>query len=290
MTDNYIKFEKQINSKGLVINNYMIGTPVNRQSKSVEKFIWQSAAPDGIKRAESTMRACADPQRYSGYKKSKKARSFLLKRTESSAARSLEKTLGESSLFYSIKYLGVTKGLIGILSKRSRIPQLSPLETCKNVPLARINSSMSSKKPKIIIQNHELTESAVNIQTFKEEISPSEPLLSPEINEEFVVHTYARPKRLVATQKSAQRAFDTKNIAVQCKRSRSGLVGWKLIRPKTTTSEKQRPDQRLRKKSKDALQIDCKHIKIHTGYSEPYLRYLEEKKKMRKKGSLKNHS
>ena len=270
----------------------MSRTPANQQSKSVEKLIWQSAAPDLIKRAESTIRASPATQRYSGCRKSKQINSFLLRKTGNSAPRSTEKTLGESSLFYSIKYLGVTKGLIGILSKRSRIPQLSPLETCKNVPLARINSSVPYKISRINVQKHELNESIVNIPKLTKEVSCGERILNREDTQEFVIHTYARPRRLVSTQKSTQRedVIDSRNTALECKINSPGITGWKLIRPKTTTPEKQRSYQRMRKESKDNLQIDCKQIEIHTGYSEPYLKYLGEKTSRKKKGGVRYHS
>ena len=140
--------------------------------------------------------------------------------------KSSEKTLKESSKFYSIKYLGVTKGVIGILSKRTRIPQLSPMETCKDVPLSVINSSMTDKNsvPEKFFSRFGYV-SSIKLPNAEKEISEDhqeDHFYESDSNNEFIIHNYARPRGLISIRRSSNRddSFEsTKPIAVQCQRT-----------------------------------------------------------------------
>ena len=117
-----------------------------------------------------------------------------------------------SSPCYSIKYLGVTKGQIGILSKRSPIPYLSPLETCKDVPLVLINSSTANRGISNRLLNKlvsgtghlelkpDIQETFIEKEAYEQETDNDFP--NPEEYDEFVIHTYARPKALVSVRKA----------------------------------------------------------------------------------------
>lgn len=242
-------------------------TTLGKQSESVGTFIWQGSMP--VKTTESVVKLPLEIVQTPALKKSAKAHPFFRKgKSPNLISKILEKSQ-DSSLFYSIKYLGITKGQIGVLSKRSRIPQLSPLETCKDVPLVQINSSISksaSKSTQKIDYSKKMPrEESINKDLYKDE-------------NEFVIHTYARPRGLISAQRSSYRDGVAENkisIVTQCQRT--GPSGWKLIRPKSTNTEK--TDRNQKKNDLTSFQLNCKHMDIETGYSEPYLKYLEKQKK-----------
>lgn len=184
---------------------------------------------------------------------------------------------------YSVKYLGITKGQIGILSKRTPIPQLSPLETCKDVPLTLINSSISHKKSdnrliNKLINNNKTDALITDFSVEKiEDVPEEENFPDPEVYNEYVVHTYARPKALVSIRK-AYNEEDTIKRPVIVPYNRVGISGWKLSRPKTaaeSNSSKKRAKSRCfsRRIPKEKQTPD-----IPEYFNEPYLKYLAEKK------------
>lgn len=125
---------------------------------------------------------------------------------------------------YSIKYLGITNGQIGILSKRTPIPQLSPLESCKDVPLPLIYSTSKDMRQtnsiiNQIIDSRPNSKSNTRIDYKPNEINYISPVVhlskkvesdvvideslypNPDAYNKHVIHTYARPRGLVAHQK-----------------------------------------------------------------------------------------
>lgn len=168
-----------------------------------------------------------------------------------------------SSKYYSIKYLGVTKGQIGVLSKRTKIPELSPMETCKDVPLSVINNYMFS-------QNKEDFPSKK--KTNSRESSPARGgKIEPD---DFVIHTYARPRGLSVSRKVYNKPkFESSTLATLVQ-TRS-VSGWKLKRPKTNSPKKLKPHEETDKNK--FLQVFSKGYET-TAYAEPYLKYLVRNK------------
>lgn len=184
---------------------------------------------------------------------------------------------------YSVKYLGITKGQIGILSKRSPIPQLSPLETCKDVPLTLINSYASEKRTNSRLANKLINNSNADplITDFSndksEDAHEEENFPDPENYNEFVVHTYARPKALISVRKMFNNEEITRKPVI-VPYNRVGISGWKLSRPKTATDEQnftKRAKSRCYSRKADK---EKKVRDIPEFYNEPYLKYLAEKK------------
>jgi hypothetical protein len=159
--------------------------------------------------------------------------------------------------FYSIKYLGITNGKIGILSKRSPIPHMSPLETCKDVPLVYINSSISnSRSSKHLI-------SSVEVPNKIRGNDGDRYFPNPEQFNEFVVHTYARPRGLNAIHLGKKKEFSVLNTRIVAKSlQRSGITGWKLRRPKTSSARRIRNEGAEGEKK---LYVECKHIEVKEG-------------------------
>ncbi|CAG9321579.1 unnamed protein product [Blepharisma stoltei] len=233
---------------------------------------------------------------------------------------------------YSIKYLGITNGQIGILSKRAPIPQLSPLESCKDVPLPLIYSTSKDTRISNSIINQIITRpTSKSNERFEykppENFTSPSPILSnikkseqtividetlypnPEAYNKYIIHTYARPRGLITQQKDfpnehdqnfidleafnskfiqMKRRFDlSKQKPVETPVYRTGVTGWKLSRPKSTSPGKrylktfenskefqQKPDSSTEKTQEVSTQPDD----ISQFYNEPYLKYLSENK------------
>ena len=253
---------------------------------SVEKFIWESSIPDSIRKL-GVFRSDKSQLAYNSTNRNIRTQnhSFLKKKKSFVKTGESDKEERSTSPFYSIKYLGVTKGSIGILSRRAPIPQLSPLETCKDVPLVVINSSLSENKSmkkfgsgtsyspgKWLTRTYE---------RFDNEIR--EHSTNKEVNEDYVIHTYARPRGLTSLHKNVLKdnSLDAKKpIAISY--NRPGVSGWKLTRPKTSSPQKLRKIKKNLNDDYEDLHVDCKHIKISEGYSEPYIKFLVSSRKSRK--------
>jgi hypothetical protein len=190
-----------------------------------------------------------------------------------------------SGPLYSIKYLGITKGQIGILSKRSPIPYLSPLEACKDVPLTLINSSLSDRKTSsrmlnrlINIPNPAPLISDISFEK-SEEKQEEENFPDPEIYNEKIIHTYARPKAFICIKKSNVEDGIIPKKAVVMPYNRVGISGWKLSRPKTAS----RPEGSARPIKTRSLtrrtRPDQPKPDLSDYFNEPYLKYLAEKRK-----------
>ena len=183
---------------------------------------------------------------------------------------------------YSVKYLGITKGQIGILSKRSPIPHLSPLEFCKDVPLTLINSyaneKRNSSRPGNKLGHVSNAEPLVTeFSNDKSEVYEEENFPDPENYNEFVVHTYARPKALVSVRKMYNNEEVTRK-AVIVPYNRVGISGWKLSRPRTANEE---PNLTKRAKSRCYSKRANKEKKvadIPEFFNEPYLKHLADKR------------
>jgi hypothetical protein len=165
-----------------------------------------------------------------------------------------------SPSFYSIKYLGVTNDQIGILSKRTRIPKLSPMETCKDVPLAVINGAAGVLKKDSSYRH-------LNSQSR----NSSPPRMQSSGKQDYVIHTYARPRGLSTSHKRIKKEKRNMCALINEKHSESRAVsGWKLTRPKNHSQLRSRAEPEgevLRGYSK--FKVDKS-----LDYAEPYLKYL----------------
>ena len=101
---------------------------------------------------------------------------------------------------YTVKYIGVTNGQIGILSTKRPIPRLSYLEACPRSPLPMIYASVSRK----VLPGPESNENFLKEElTFMEtharsRLKPRPRPPSPKSEEHYLVHKYSLPRGLVA--------------------------------------------------------------------------------------------
>ncbi|OMJ86006.1 hypothetical protein SteCoe_12574 [Stentor coeruleus] len=255
------------------MENFSVKSP----SKSNKKFIWESSIPESLKKFNfKTIEAPSSTSRIN-FKCSRGNYLFLNKKKFSDPSSQISLSQAASGRnFYSIKYLGITNGQIGILSKRNQIPQSSAIETYKDTPLVIINTSGNDNKS---------SRNLINSLANKLENFPSkEPLgnyiddLIPNSNDhnEFIIHTYARPRALNAIRRSQKKEFSADAVKpASAALQRNGICGWKLTRPKTTVPKK----ERLNKSCIEKFQIECKHLDINDAYGEPYLKHLAKVRK-----------
>ncbi|OMJ68161.1 hypothetical protein SteCoe_34466 [Stentor coeruleus] len=258
----------------------MKNVSVKSPNKSVEKFIWESSIPESLKKLNSKITDVPSSTNYFNFKRSRGNHPFLNKKKLSNPSSQVSLSQATSGPnFYSIKYLGITNGQIGILSKRAPIPQLSAMETCKDVPLAIINTSANDSKSsrnfgKLIASSvKKLENRPFSKEAFGNYIEDSFP--NPNEYNEFVIHTYARPRGLNAIRRSQKKEFSADAVKpASAAMQRNGICGWKLTRPKTTVPKKERIDKGLDNRCTESFQIECKHLDINDGYGEPYLKHL----------------
>ena len=202
-----------------------------------------------------------------------------------------------NNVYYSIKYLGITKGQIGILSKRSLMPCLSSYQTCKDVPLAVINSSISkpsSRQTQRIIRSsvidnrgsiiitEPIKESEpqevkkvekISYELIESSVTPENEDPHPEDYNEYVIHTYARPNGLTSVRKPYKERFEPTPVKVS--KPREGVAGWKLSRPRTA---ERRPVSSVRVTQKK-IERKIEREELNEFFNEPYLKFLHEKKR-----------
>ncbi|OMJ95767.1 hypothetical protein SteCoe_846 [Stentor coeruleus] len=161
---------------------------------------------------------------------------------------------------------------------------MSPLDTCKDVPLTLINYTERYSKASNRILNKILSEPIQTI--FKPE--PEEILVekiteekfpSPEAYDEYVVHTYARPKALVTLHK--EEIYESNEIQhkpVQIPYNRVGVSGWKLSRPKSSKPKNSKEGKKNVKKVEKKRERKMKKLDLPEYYNEPYLKFIAEKR------------
>ena len=159
--------------------------------------------------------------------------------------------INESS-YYTIKYLGITNGEIGILSQRK--PLTSPKSTVRNTVRP---STQQSVRSNLVSQGREWDQGPQTKAQppFGSEVSkdlfPVEFLRpNPERYDEYLVHTYTRPHPLNCVRKASDPhthySAVTTTLASDIskysktfvpvhpvKPERRGVSGWKLTRPKS---------------------------------------------------------
>ena len=252
-------------------------------------YKWSGAIPDFCKKHERSIKSALHLRKSSFSKDSKTSKQFVIENPKESLI-SLSPPLNQnSSSFYSIKYLGVTKGQIGILSKRAPIPHLSPLETCKDVPLSIINSALADRKV-----SSRLLSKLISGPTYTQlrPDSPKEPdpkEVSEEIDgdfpdlqttNEYVIHTYARPKALVTVFKEDSEFYDRPHVPIQIPCHRVGISGWKLSRPKSSAQSRRTISSKaIKNRPATKQETRPKKIDMPKYHNEPYLKFLADKKK-----------
>ncbi|OMJ67786.1 hypothetical protein SteCoe_34963 [Stentor coeruleus] len=263
----------------------------NKDTKSSFKkektFRWESSIPDWTKDRSRPLKSAMNFNQHTSTSKDfKNTETYTQDQlTKMPTMQSSTSELRPGIPCYSIKYLGVTKGQIGILSKRAPIPFMSPLETCKDVPMTLINSSVGEKKSTSRILNKILTQP---MQPVFRPDPPEEPIEkeldedfpNPEAYDEFVIHTYARPKALVTVHKDD--FFNESELIhkpVEIPYHRVGISGWKLSRPKSSNPRTLSSQRRYLMKPELKYMNKTKKHDLPEYYNEPYLKFIAEKRK-----------
>ena len=243
----------------------------------INKYIWDSAAPDKAKSRK--IKSSLEQTKITETPQDCLTSTSLLMQVQDSILKEND----QAAPLYSIKYLGITKGQIGILSKLTPIPYLSPLEACKDVPLALINSSLSDRKISSRMINRLInvpSPAPIHLEFSvekPEEKLEEENCPDPEIYNEKIIHTYARPKALACLKKDYAESLERRPVVMPY--NRVGISGWKLSRPKTAA----RPESGARPLKTRSLNRRIKQEKpkddLSQHFNEPYLKYLAEKRK-----------
>ena len=182
------------------------------------------------------------------------------------------------NLYYSSKYLGVTKGQVGILSKRLLMPCLSAYETCKDVPLSVINSALKrTKLPSGMIKDliNPLNADSKDAEGQSPSGSSVPESPHPEDYDDFIIHTYARPNGLTAIRKPTK-PFEPPT-PVKIAKKRQGITGWKLSRP--STAPKSRPLSSIPFKPLPKPKVPVAKVPLSGFHNEIYLKYLHDKQR-----------
>ena len=137
---------------------------------------------------------------------------------------------------YTIKYVGVTNGQIGILSTKRPIPRLPFRDVCMQQPLPLIYASESRRQLQIQdsspikLVKRELNYIQTQAKSHAQRKSP-EGSRVPQ-GEDFVVNRYAFPRGLVAVRRKRSRKSGVLarrcELSLQLPSPRRGLSGWML--------------------------------------------------------------
>ena len=205
-----------------------------------KNYIWQGAVPDWLKKTQRPIHSAMEPCRpYTVSHGNKPSNIVSSEDIKKIPAQSLSNFAKNKSPLYSMKYLGITNGQIGILSKRAPIPYISPLEACKDVPFALINSSLNDRNKstrllnRLISNPEQLVFQPEPAQENIEKIEDDFP--DPNLYNEYIIHTYARPRGLMKVNKNDEPDQNQPvNKPIQIPYHRVGFSGWKLSRPKSS--------------------------------------------------------
>ena len=258
-----------------------------KKQNQKSQFKWIGSIPDWYKSPSRSIKSALHLKRSSMSKESKNSQPLLIDHYKDSSICFSPNNNFNISPCYSIKYLGITKGQIGILSKRAPIPYISPLEACKDVPLAIINSSISDQKTSSRLLNKLITKpvpmaykpESPKVQEIEKSITEEiidDDFPDPEAYDEFVIHTYARPKGLITVKK--EEFYDPPHIPIQIPYHRVGVSGWKLSRPKSTCNERPSKSSRSTRKVPHKSEAKTRRNDMPEYHNEPYLKFLAEKK------------
>ena len=195
---------------------------------------------------------------------------------------------------YTVKYIGVTDGQIGILSTKRPIPKMSYVEACPRTPLPMIYASVSRKL---------LPTGESNQNLLKEELSFIETHARDKIRErrgspkswgaqEYAVHRYSIPRGLVAVRKQREDSPEKvaeciRNISPEYRdfalrfenekqkrfptpRMRRGMSGWMLSGYRL--EEQPMLQKMVKRRAQEKSRLDSSEI---TG--DLYLKYLKLK-------------
>jgi len=219
---------------------------------------------------------------------------------------------------YSVKYLGISNGQLGILSKRLPVPRMSRLDSCKNKPLPVIYAAAyrlprSSPKriksliPKIDVLDESFKDSSVSdmlsphkptepveipMDLSKSESEASGPMADPQKYDIWLVNKYSRPRGLKTAKKPKvyrdlvhdnwlEDRFELyKRRSVMTPVPRSGLAGWKISRPRTPATRAS-SQAGMRRTPVGMGDLEVPVIESNPGvHEEMYLKYLKLKRQM----------
>lgn len=150
---------------------------------------------------------------------------------------------------YTIKYVGVTNGQIGILSTKRPIPRLPFSEVCTQQPLPLIYACESRRRLQmqadspIKLVKRELDYIQTQAKSHLQKRSPLRSKVTP--GEDFVVNRYAFPRGLVAVRRKRRGVAHKGELSLQLPTSRRGVTGWML----TSRLQESLPHHRARRNS-----------------------------------------
>ena len=255
------------------------------------EVIWESSIPDSWHRIFAKKKAKTRPATSKSVRVLRSAQGFEVDRQMTtfdhlyhidSSSRPQTSPKSSSDHFYTIKYLGITNGEIGILSQRK--PLVSPKGLSRTRPstqqMSRLTTSVKdlsqSPQPSFYMQTME----AVKDNFPAEFIKPD-----PGKYDEYLVHKYSRPRRLNSVKKESLRGREVPAEAVfhpvtAVKPERRGVSGWKLTRPKSHTALlKPKVSATPAQQKRDTVILQS--IASPTPRCEAYIQYLLLKKKLK---------
>lgn len=206
-----------------------------------------------------------------------------LYRVDSSARPHTSPKISSES-FYTVKYLGITNGEIGILSQRK--PLVSPKSLSRTRPstqqLSRLTTSAKelspSPPPSFYMQSMEAAKDVFPAEFLKPD---------PSKYDEYLVHTYSRPRRLNSVRKGSEQPHAAPLLPIfrpvaAVKPLRRGVSGWKLTRPKSHSALfRQKTDCGAGKEKRETLLLKPLEGNGAKLQGEAYIHYLLLKKKVK---------
>ena len=134
---------------------------------------------------------------------------------------------------YTVQYVGITNGQIGILSTKRPIPQIPYVEACSRSPLPMIFASESRRRLQSPTPSIKLLKSELSyIQDRSRRLSRRRPpthsastLPKQSEEDEYVINRYSFPRGLVATRKRRTKAVE---LGEEIKRKSADLVAFEL--------------------------------------------------------------
>jgi len=259
------------------------------ESPDYPEVIWESSIPDSWHRIFAKKQPRTRPPTSKSVRTLRTAQACEsdhqlttfdhLYRVDSSARpHTSPKVTSES--FYTVKYLGITNGEIGILSQRK--PLTSPKSLARTRPSTQQMSrlTMSAKElstpPSFYMQSMEAAKDVFPAEFLKPD---------PWKYDEYLVHTYSRPRRLNSVKKEAENSHNAPLEAIfrpatAIKPLRKGVSGWKLTRPKSHSALfRKKGDGNAGKEKRKTVLLEPLGGKEAKLPGEAYIQYLLLKKK-----------
>jgi hypothetical protein len=115
--------------------------------------------------------------------------------------------------------------------------------------------------------------------TCYEESQQTDEFPRPDLNDEYAIHTYARPRAFTALRRSRSvMSGESQQKVIEIPMPRNGVSGWKLMKPKRRLGKrmglKKKEERKSGKVKKRQSNVEDE---LKEYYYEPYLRFLAEK-------------